>query len=256
MNYETIIVEKKNGVATITLNRPDKLNAMNMELIDEVADATRELGQDNEVRVVVITGAGRGFCAGGDLESRIYKIDDATEFYQFMHSLARMVLNIRNMPKPVIGSINGVAAGGGANLALACDMLIASDKARFSQIFVTINVHPDTGGTYFLPRLVGTARAMELMLTGRMIDAEEASKIGLVNRVVPADQLENATKELAATIAKAAPLNISMIKSSIYKGLTGDLAAALENETRANVSLVMSGLPQEAAKAFTQKQSK
>ena len=258
MEYETLIVrkDKDNGIATITLNRPEKLNAMNVELIDELADAARELGQDNEVRVVVITGAGRGFCSGGDLSSSIYTMTDSAEVYRFMDGLAQMAINIRTMPKPVITSINGVAAGGGCNLALTGDIIIASDQARFSEIFITRNIHPDTGGTYFLPRLVGTHRAMELMLTGRMIDAEEAARIGLVNRVVPADQLENVTKELAKTIAKAAPAVVSMIKKSIYEGVAVDLPAALENETRANVIVMISGVSQEGVKAFTQKEKK
>jgi len=256
MNYETIIVQKENGMATITLNRPEKLNAVNDEMIEELKEAMRELRQDNDVRVVIMTGAGRGFCSGGDLTMSIYQSTDATVLFRFMESLAQLVIQLRALPQPVIASINGVAAGGGCNLALGCDMVVASEEARFSQIFVKGNLHPDTGGTYFLPRLVGTAKAMELMLTGKMVGAEEATKLGFVNKVVPADQLGSATKELAMAIAKASPIVTRMIKSSIYKGASAELPAALDNESRTAVLIMTSGIYQEGVEASNQNEKK
>jgi len=256
MDYKTVTVQKGNGIATLTLNRPEKLNAVNEEMMNDLMGSMRQLRQDSDVRVVIITGAGQGFCSGGDLSMRIYQTTDATELYHFMDQLAQLITHIRAMPKPVIASVNGVAAGGGCNLALACDLIIASEGARFSEIFITKNLHPDTGGTYFLPRLVGTARAMEFMLTGRMVGAEEAARIGLVNNIVPDDQLERVTKELAMTIAKASPVVVRMIKASIYEGMTADLSNALENESRAQALIVSSGLWLEGAEASAQNEKK
>jgi 2-(1,2-epoxy-1,2-dihydrophenyl)acetyl-CoA isomerase len=185
----------------------------------------------------------------------IYQTTDAAEVYHFMDRLGELAIGIRSMPKPVIASVNGVAAGGGANIALACDLIIASEEARFIQIYATKNLHPDVGATYFLPRLVGTARAMELLLTGRMVDAEEAVRIGLVNSVVPADQLEGKTKELAMNIAKVSPVVAHMIKVSTYEGAVSDLPAALENETRGAVIIMSSGIWKESLKASNQSES-
>ena len=255
MDYKTITVQKEDLIATITLNRPEKLNAVNEEMIDELMEAMRELRQDNDVRVVIITGSGRGFCSGGDLSMSIYQTTGVAEVYQFMDRLGDLAIGIRSMSKPIIASVNGVAAGGGCNIALACDLIIASEEARFIQIYATKNLHPDVGATYFLPRLVGTAKAMELLLTGRMVGAEEAARIGLVNSVVPADQLESTTKELAMTIAKISPVVAHMIKVSTYEGAASDLPAALENETRGAVIVMASGIWQETVKAFTQNES-
>ncbi|MBW2366388.1 MAG: enoyl-CoA hydratase/isomerase family protein [Deltaproteobacteria bacterium] len=241
MEYQTITVEIENNIATITLNRPDKLNAIDTQMIDELTRVTETLGKDENVNVVVLTGAGRGFCSGGDLSMDVYTTTDPGDLYRFMDTVAQMALGIRYMPQPVIAAVNGVAAGGGCNLALGCDMIVASEKARFSEIFVRANLHPDTGGTYFLPRMVGTPKAMEIMLTGRMVEAQEAAEIGLVNRVVPADQLLSATMELAGAIAQASPVVTRMIKNSIYGGVSGDLSTALENETKAAILIMTSG---------------
>lgn len=242
MDYQTILVEKEDNIATVTLNRPDKLNAMNERMLDEIPHAMETLGQDGTVNVIVITGAGKGFSSGGDLSMDIYKTTDPLVSFQFMDVVSRMTRSVRNTSQPVIAAVNGVAAGGGCNLALACDMIVASDKARFSEIFVAGNLHPDSGGTYFLPRLVGPARALEIMLTGRMVEAQEAFSIGLVNKVVPADQLDAATKEFAGAIAKAHPVVARMIKASVYEGAAGDLNAALENEARAQLLIKSAGI--------------
>lgn len=242
MDYKTILIERKDNIATITLNRPEKLNAINTEMIAELTTAAKELGQDRSVHVVVITGSGKGFCSGGDLSMDVYKTTDAAELYQFMDSVSNMVMQIRTLPQPVIASVNGVAAGGGCNLALACDMIIVAEQARFSQIFVKGNLHPDTGGTYFLPRMVGTARAMELMLTGRMVSAQEAAEIGMVNAVVPLEELKNATLQMAGEIAKASPVVSRMIKASVNAGSSSDLKDVLEGEARSQILIMTAGI--------------
>jgi len=158
MDCKTITVQKEDRIATITLNRPEKLNAVNEEMIAELKFAMRELEQDSDVRVVIITVSGRGFCSGGDLSMSIYQTTDAAEVYQFMDRLGDLAIGIRSMSKPIIASVNGVAAGGGCNIALACDLIIASEEARFIQIYATKNLHPDVGATYFLPGWWGLPR--------------------------------------------------------------------------------------------------
>jgi 2-(1,2-epoxy-1,2-dihydrophenyl)acetyl-CoA isomerase len=242
MGYETILLEKENNIATITLNRPDKLNAIDTVMIEELTRAAELLAQDTNTHVVVITGSGKGFCSGGDLSMDVYNTTDAAALFQFMNSVSDMVMRIRALPQPVIAAVNGVAAGGGCNLALACDMIIAAEQARFSQIFVRGNLHPDTGGTYFLPRLVGTAKAMELLLTGRMVGAQEAEKIGMVNSVVPLAELNSTTMQMAGEIAKASPVVSHMIKASVLAGHASELKDALEGEARAQIMIMTAGI--------------
>src|SRR3954454_20713928 len=178
-------------ITTITLDRPEKLNAFAGTMREELLAALRKATEDEECRVVIITGAGRAFCAGGDVEymSGLQKNGDVDAFRKLLEAGRDVVLQIAEMPQPVIASVNGVAAGAGCNLALACDYRIASDQAKLGETFVRIGIHPDWGGTWTLPRLVGTARAMEIMMTGRMVDAAEALAIGMVDRVVAAEQL-------------------------------------------------------------------
>jgi enoyl-CoA hydratase/carnithine racemase len=253
MNYKNLILKKEEAIATITLNRPEKLNAMNMEMTDEIVQANREVAQDESIRAVIITGAGRGFCSGADLSAADFKITGSADALKLMQSAAPVVMGIREMPKPVIAAVNGPAVGGGCNLALACDIIIASEKALFGQPFVLRGLHPDFGGTYFLPRMIGVAKAGDLLLTGRMIDAAEADRIGLVSRVVPEDQLESVAREIAMTLAKGAPLAISLTKASINKALMMDLPTALESEARAQSLLFMTEDFREAVAAFLEK---
>jgi len=250
MEYKTIIYTKSNNVATITLNRPEKLNAINVTAARELREVIDEISGDHDVRVVILTGAGRGFCAGAELSPRLLGRATITRVRDHMSNVSNMVLGLRNLPKPIIAAVNGVAAGGGTNLALACDIVIASEKARFGQVFINIGLHPDAGGTYFLPRLVGPAKACELMFTGKMIDGAEAKSIGMINEVVPADQLETSAKNLALKLTKASPHLISMIKASIYRSLQADLPTCLEHEAQANSSCLLDQDFREAAKAF------
>jgi len=253
MDYRNLILKREGGIATITMNRPEKLNALNGEMTDELAQASREIGQDSEVRAVIITGAGRAFCSGADLSAPEFNVSSSAASLQLMKKATQVTIGIRDMPKPVIAAVNGFAIGGGCNLALACDIIIASEEAKFSEIYVLRGLHPDFGGIYFLPRAVGVARASELLLTGRIIDASEADRIGLVSRIVPADQLENVTRELAATLAKCSPLAISMTKASFHQALTMDLSTSLECEAKAQSLIFMTEDWNEAKAAFLEK---
>ena len=219
------------GVATITLNRPDKLNAFTGTMREDLLAALRACDANEEVRVVVITGAGRAFCAGGDVEymSGLQKSGDVTSFRKLLDAGRDVILQIAAMEKTVIASINGVAAGAGCNLALACDYRIAAENAKLSESFVKIGLHPDWGGTWLLPRLVGRSRAAEILMTGRMVDAAEALAIGMVDRV--AANLAEETQKLASTIAAAPPLAIAGIKRALNASERNDLRAQIELES-------------------------
>jgi enoyl-CoA hydratase/carnithine racemase len=228
MSYETLILKKKDGIATLTLNRPDNLNALNDTMQDECMEVFEDLAKDDDVRVVVITGAGRAFSAGADIKQRfldpIEKSKTGEVNMALMHTFTRVgVAAIRRIEKPIIAAINGAAVGFGCTLSLTCDIRIAADTARFGLGFIRLGVTPEFGSTFFLPRLVGVAKALELLFTGKIIDAAEAKEIGMVNQVVPADQLEAAVMEMAQGIVKAPPLSIKMIKKGVYQGLEGDL---------------------------------
>jgi enoyl-CoA hydratase/carnithine racemase len=231
-----IVSETRDAVTTITLNRPDKLNAFAGTMREDLLAALREAGG----RVVVITGAGRAFCAGGDVENmaRLQKAGDVAAFRKLLDAGAAIVEQIVTMPQIVIAAINGVAAGAGCNLALACDYRIASDQAKLGEAFVRIGIHPDWGGTWTLPRLVGTSRALEIMATGRTVDAAEALAIGMVDRVV--SDLAAETAALARAIAGGPPIAIEGIKRALAASRTNDLRAQLavetENQLRAFVS--------------------
>lgn len=231
--YKNIIVKTDDGIATVIMNRPEKLNAMGEEAADEFIEAMKHISAESSIRAVVLTGAGRAFCAGADRNSSIFNKTNAAEFWVFMQKANDAVMVLRNMPQPMIAAVNGPAAGAGFSFVLACDIAIASEAATFSQVYVTLGLLPDAGGTYFLPRLVGTAKACELMFTGRTVYAKEAQDIGIVSQVVPADELENAARELAMTIAKRSPLALMMMKKTIYQNLDADLGTALEREAKA-----------------------
>src|SRR5947207_3920253 len=188
---ESINTTNDEGIVTITLNRPDKLNALVGHMRRDLAEALEQAGADRQVRVVIITGAGRGFCAGGDLEraAELMEQNDSEEFFRLLGAARRVVTAIRQMTKPVIASVNGIAAGAGCNLALACDLRIAASSATFTQSFVKIGFHPDWGGTYFLPRLVTANKACEMFFLGDPVDATEALRLGLVNWIVPDEDL-------------------------------------------------------------------
>ena len=233
-----ILFSLDNAIATITLNRPEKLNAFAGTMREDLLGALQRAEADAACRVVVITGAGRAFCAGGDVEfmRELQKRRDAEAFAKLLDAAAAMVTQIVEMPKPVIASINGVAAGAGCNLALACDYRIASEHAKLGETFVRIGLHPDWGGTWLLPRMVGRSRAFELMATGRMIDAREALSIGMIDRI--ATDVASETQTLASAIASAPPAVIADIKKALNANsdLRGQLALEKEHQLRAFLS--------------------
>jgi 2-(1,2-epoxy-1,2-dihydrophenyl)acetyl-CoA isomerase len=249
----SLIIETRDGVATITLNRPSKLNALNEEMLREISVAIGDMGDDQQVKAIIITGAGRAFCSGADLSEENFSAPDKTRWFETLQKANRIITGIRNIPKPVIAAINGIAAGGGCNLALACDIIIASEKATFSEIYITRGLHPDLGGIYFLPRLVGIAKASDLFLTGRTIDAAEADRIGLISRVVPEEQLEKTSHDIALVLAQGPTLAIQMIKASINQSLLMDLNTVLESEARAQSMIATTKDFQEGLKAFFDK---
>jgi 2-(1,2-epoxy-1,2-dihydrophenyl)acetyl-CoA isomerase len=238
MAYNTLIVTKEAGVVTLTLNRPDKLNAWDEEMMKEGVQAIEEIQSDLDARVLVITGTGRGFSAGADLISLAKETErieagqtSVRDQLSTWPGIVTVAYRLRQMDRPVIAAINGVVAGAGFGLALACDIRIASDQARFSQIFVRRGLVPDTGSTYFLPRIVGTEKACELMFRGNIIDAYEAQRLGIVSRVVPHGELMDEVMALATELASGAPTALGLTKRAIYKGASEiDLAAQMDLE--------------------------
>lgn len=231
MNWEFVLFHKDEGIGTITLNRPEAMNALGGRMRQEILSALETAAADAEVKVIVITGAGKAFCAGGDVNEFVSGVRPEADLpFDQRPTRDKIVLLIQSTGKPVIAAVNGVAAGGGCNLALACDMRIASDRARFGEVFVRRGLHPDWGGTWFLPRLVGYAKAAELIFSGEVIDAQEAWRIGLVNKVVPHDELPKATKEFAMKFLKNAPLPISLAKRALQNYMRVDLIQALDYE--------------------------
>jgi len=235
MEYATLILQINDGVGTITLNRPDKLNSLTTQMKNDLVDVIGKLATDVAIKVVVLTGSGRGFCSGGDVKSLIANVapksgDDMSMREQGKKDLTNILGGMRNMPKPVIAAVNGPAIGAGMNLALAADFIIASDKAIFGGGFIKYGLHPDFGGTYFLPNRLGTAYALEMLLTGNNINAHEALRVGLVNRVVPHDELYNVMDDLTATIKGHFPATIAAIKKSVYTLPYQSVGEAIANE--------------------------
>ena len=253
--YETIILDTDRSVATITLNRPDKLNAIGGPMREEIADALEQIELDPELRVAVLTGAGRGFCAGGDIDNlkRLREAGDEPGLQDILAKGKGVSRYIRSMSKPVIAAVNGPCAGAGFSLALSCDMRIASEKASFGPSFARIGLHPDWGGSWLLPRLIGTARSCELVFTGNMVSASEAERIGLANRVVPHDELLSTVAELALAMARNPPGVLRLAKQSIYRSLTSDFETAAAAETEAQMECFRSNDFLEGVTAFLEK---
>lgn len=229
MSYETIILERKDGVATLTLNRPEKLNAINRKMIEELKSAVVEIAKDRDVRALVITGAGRGFCSGADISDMVQAAAPIENRY-WTQMRDKAILALTDLEKPVIAKVNGVAVGVGCSLALSADIIVASENANFSLIFSRIGLIPDGGSLFHLPRLVGPAKAKELIFTAKMVDAKEAERIGLINKAVPADELDNEVNMLAKQLAEGPTVAFGITKKIINKGLTMDLSSVLECE--------------------------
>ena len=229
VNYETIILEKKDNVATLALNRPKKLNALNKKMVAELESAVIEVAKDKGVRVLVISGVGRGFCSGADVGD-MSQTPAPIETRYWTRRAHKLILALTELEKPVIAKVNGVAVGMGCSLALSADMIIASENAKFSLIFSRIGLIPDGGALFHLPRLVGPAKAKELIFTAKMIDAKEAERIGLINKEVPADELDNEVNTLAEYLAEGPTIAFGIAKKILHNGLSMDLSSVLECE--------------------------
>ena len=258
MTYQCLLYDVQDRIATLTLNRPERLNALSDALREDLYDAVTKSAADPSVRVLVITGAGRGFCSGGDVKAmnerdQTGQVSSASERLSPMRD--RIILAMRDCPKPVIAAVNGAAAGAGMNLALACDMRIASTAAKFSQAFVKRGLAPDWGGTWFLPRIAGTAKACELILTGETIDASEALRLGIVNAVVAPEELMNEAYKLARKIAAGPPVAIQLAKRAIHHNQDVDLRAGLEFETFAQGICKETEDAKEGVRAFVEKRA-
>lgn len=233
MTAKSFLYEQRDGIATITLNRPERLNAITFEVYRELTDLFAALRDEKEVRVVVITGAGRAFCSGGDVRDIIGELQNsnAEGLLEFTRLTCELIDNMRHLPKPIIASLNGTTAGAGACIALAADLRIAAEEAKISFVFVKVGLAgTDMGATYLLPRMVGLAKATELLMTGDFVAAAEAERIGLYNRVVPREQLETVTREYAEKLAHGPALGLAKTKEMLNREMHMGFDAALEAE--------------------------
>ena len=253
MAYETIIYEKQNGVATITLNRPQSLNAFIPQMNQEILQALKDSERDQETRCVMITGAGRAFCAGQDLKGRTPE-QKGSLGASLREKYNPLIRQIRQMEKIVIAAVNGVAAGAGCNFALACDLRIASEEAKFIQSFVRVGLAPDSGGSFILPRLVGLSKAMELLLLGDTVDAKEAQRIGLVARVFSTAEFAGSARSIAEQVARA-PRGIGLIKRAVNRANLAHLEQDLEYEAQLQEIAGRSADYDEGVKAFLEKRA-
>jgi 2-(1,2-epoxy-1,2-dihydrophenyl)acetyl-CoA isomerase len=253
--YDNIEVTSESGVRTIQLNRPEKLNAFAGHMRRDLAEALERAASERAVRVVVITGAGRGFCAGADVAymAELMERNDVDEFTRLLGAGRRVVNAIREMTKPVIASINGPAYGAGFNLALCCDLRIAAESASFSQSFVKVGLHPDWGGTYFLPRMLPPNLACEMFFLGDAINAERALQLGLVNRVVADAELATETRRLAERLRDAPFRSIAAAKHAVYMSDESSLERMLQYETEAQIQCFESEEARERVRAFLEK---
>ena len=238
MSYDTIQLEMRDSVCVLTLNRPDRLNALTVEVAKDFKAAIAE-AIERGARAIVLTGAGRAFCAGGDLREmqEIAKKDGRVEafFDEPLRLLNEAIVLIRETPVPFIAAVNGVASGGGCNLALACDLVIAAESARFNQAFIKIGLTPDCGGTFILPRLVGWKRATELLFTGELVSAKAAADMGMINSMTPDDELMSRAMAMAEKLAQAPTAAIGEIKKLLEASATNDLRSHLDLERETQI---------------------
>ncbi|KPJ48634.1 MAG: hypothetical protein AMJ38_04905 [Dehalococcoidia bacterium DG_22] len=254
MSEPKVLLAREDGVATLTLNSPADRNALSAELVGELARAVDEVRGDEQTRVLVITGSGKAFSSGGDIKSMMPPQGVSLEaMKEAIKEYYRKTLSFLELPIPTIAAINGHAIGAGCTLTLACDMRVASRQAKLGLGFVRLGLHPGMGTTYFLPRLVGTARAYELLLTGDVISGEEAERLGLVNRAVEPEELEAATRELALKVARGPAIAIRMLKTALRQSPLVDLAAALDYEAAAQAFCSQTEDLREGIKAFLEK---
>ncbi len=244
--------EKNDGISVITIDRPEVYNALNMACLEELSRIADELAQTRETRVVIITGAGeKAFCAGADLKERRTFTEDQVR--RFVHLIRDTFTKIERLPQPVIAAVNGLALGGGMELALACDLRVADESARFGLTEVSLGIIPGAGGTQRLPRIIGKARAKEMIFTAQKISAERAEEIGLVNRVAEKGKSLEVAFQLASVILENAPLSLAQAKFAIDQGLETDLVTGLALETKAYETLIPTKDRLEGLEAFREK---
>jgi enoyl-CoA hydratase/carnithine racemase len=254
---DTLIVERSDGVVTVTLNRPERKNAATRQMFEELTDVFRDVGADPSERVLVITGTGDGFCSGADLADAITGGDSSTRGVSASLASMRIVgqcaLALHQIPQPTIAAVNGVAAGAGCNLALGCDLIVASDRARFTEIFAKRGLNLDFGGSWILPRLIGIHKAKELAFLADILSAEEAAAIGIVNRVVPHDSLAAEVAELAKRLVQLPPVALATTKKLLNQSFSVSMSEALEFEDTAQAMMFGSKDTAEAMAAFFEK---
>jgi 2-(1,2-epoxy-1,2-dihydrophenyl)acetyl-CoA isomerase len=251
---ETLIVERKDGVVTVTMNRPERKNAANGVMLNELKEVFAEVEDRPDDKVMVLTGAGGAFCSGADLSDPNGPATDPTRSgLTRMRRLGDVALGLHHVTKPTIAKVDGVAVGAGLSLALGCDLVVCSDRARLSMIFAKRGLSLDNGASWLLPRLVGMARAKEIALFGGMWSGEEAAAIGLVNRVLPVDELDAFVEEWAATLAAGPPLALSMTKTLLHASSMASMEQAVEDEARCQALNFSSTDTAEAMAAFGQK---
>lgn len=257
MNEKELLCEVADNVATLTFNRPEVKNAFNDTMREQLLGHLEEFAGDASVRCIVLTGAGDAFCAGGDIASMadLQASGDTTVVAGRIQVASQVVQLIRRMPQPVIAAIHGPAAGGGMNLALACDIRLGSERALFAESFVRIGLVPDWGGFYFLTQLVGTAKAMELMLTGDRVGADDAYALGLLNRVFPVDRFHEEVGQYAQRLASGPAQTQARIKAGVYLGASGSLEDALAYEHRTQSAIFLGADAREGIKAFLEKRA-
>ena len=252
-----VLESVQDGIALLVMNRPERLNSLNSELAVALSEALGRAAGNPAVQVVVLTGAGRAFCAGGDLAliGKGRQTGNVAGLEPVLRAGMQIVLKMRTMPQPVIAAVNGAAAGAGANIALAADIRIAAEEASFGQNFAKVGLYPDYGGTFFLPELVGPSKAAEMFYTGDMIDARTAERLGLVNRVVPAAQLEAEVRSMALKIAQGPPIAIRAAKAALFASKREQLEQALEQEVRNQLECFQSEDCGEGITAFFEKRA-
>ncbi len=257
MGFETILLKKENHIATLTMNRPDKMNALTRKMLLEMVEAVADVAQDKEVRVMILTGAGKVFCSGADLSGGGWDAGLAGSpnelHYNIRTSYQKVSLGIQSMEKPTIAMVNGAAVGAGCDFAFACDMRVGCDRSKFRNSFVKVGLIPGGGGAWFYTRLLGLGRGLEFMFTGDFMESEEALRLGVLNKLVAGDQLESATMELAKKIASNPPLAVQMSKKLAYKALDTDLATALEMAAPCQALALSSEDHREGVAAFMEK---
>jgi len=252
---ETVLVDVRNRVCTLTLNRPEVMNAFSEQMLDDFQEALDRIGMDEEVNVVVLQGAGGNFSSGAELSPRNYSLSH-DDLHEIMERLGRWVQTVRDLRQPVISKVRGMAVGGGANLALSGDFVLAAHEAKFIQPFIHIGLMTDLGGTYFLPRLVGLAKARELAMLGDRLSGRDAAAIGLIYKSLPDDELDGAVAALAGTLAQKAPTAMALIKKGLDKSHDMSLEEVLAWEAERQTERIRSAEHQEAVIQFIQSRSK